>query len=265
MRFRLFAFGLLLLLPGIGTAHGKGAPLDTLTGEARLVGHFTKGLCEQIALQSRHQDLTVLTKAQGLELLNEVLLAVILQDSTEFKAVLARAPNPTVAMQRLSMQAILRLANACPSSSRLLVQMGVQMSAIDTTLTPLQQRALQAVAHSFCEKLTTTDVQKPFSQCSTTERIAAYNAARHELILAHGAALVQAFGQQLLSNGQLENNMWQNVDRLMFDECRALTAQLRTDRGFAQLQADSAGPTAAPKPAVVRPAGAPGRRSTHKR
>ena len=228
------------------------APPDTLTGEARLVRHFTKGLCEQIALQSRHQDLAVLTKAQGMELLNEVLMAVIMQDSAEFKAVLTRAPDPTTAMQHLSMQAILRLATICPNSSKLLVQMGVQMAAIDTTLTPEQQRTLQTVARSFCEKLTAADARQPFSQRSTAERMVAFNEARHEIILAHGAALVEAFGQHLLTNENLENNMWQNVDRLMFDECRALTAQLRIDRGFAQLQAASAAsaaPTAVPKAA----------------
>ena len=265
MKILLLVLSLSLLLPSMAAAHGIGVPPDTLTGEARLVSHFTKGLCEQIARQSRHQDLTVLTKGQGMELLNEVLMAVIVQDSIEFKTVLARASNPTAAMQRLSMQAILRLADACPSSSRLLVQMGVQMSAIDTTLTPLQQQALQAVAHSFCEKLTTIDSRKPFSQRSATERIAAYNQARHEVILAHGAALVQAFGQQLLSNVQLENNMWQNVDRLMFDECRGLTAQLRVDWGLSRLPADSVGSDVVPKPAMIPLPGAPGRRSTLKK
>ena len=265
MRFLLFVFGLGLLLPGLATAHGNVIPPDTLIGESRLVGHFTKGLCEQIVLQSRHQDLTVLSKTQGMELLNEVLMAVVVQDSTEFKTVLARAANPTTAMQRLSMQAVLRLAIACPNASRLLVQMGVQMSAIDTTLTPLQQHALQAVAHSFCEKLTTVDARQPFSQRSTTERIAAFNKARHEVILAHGAALVEAFGQQLLNNVQLENSMWQNVDRLMFNKCRAFTAQLRIDRGFTQLQTDSVAPIVAPKPAVISQPGAQGRCSTHKK
>lgn len=125
------------------------------------------------------------------------------------------------------------------------------MAAVDTTLTPLQPHTLQTVAHSFCEKLTAADARQAFSRGTAAERMAAFGAARHEVILAHGAALVEAFGQQLLTNEQLENNLWQNVDRLMFDECRALTAQLRIDRGLAQLRAASEAPAEPPRPAAT--------------
>ena len=125
------------------------------------------------------------------------------------------------------------------------------MAAVDTTLTPLQQHTLQTVAHSFCEKLTAADAQKSYSQRTAPARIAVLRGARHEVTLAHGAALVAAFGQQLLTNEQLENSMWQNVGRLMFDECRILTAQLRIDQSFAELQASLPAPISAPKPTVA--------------
>lgn len=44
-------------------------------------------------MQSRHQSLAVLTKTQGMVLLSEVLMVVIVQDSIEFKTVLSWAPN----------------------------------------------------------------------------------------------------------------------------------------------------------------------------
>lgn len=266
MRFLLLIFGLsALLLNAFTVAAGRPALPDTVAGEAHLTARFTRGICEQIAMQSRHQDLTVLTKAQGQELLNEVIMAVVVQDSTEFQAVLARTPDPTAAVQRLSMQAVLGLARACPSASRLLVQMGLQMAAIDTTLTPTQQPVLQAVARSFCEKLAAADAQRPLSQRTASERIAALREVRHEVILAHGAALVEAFGERLLTNQQLENSMWQNVDRLMFDACPSLTAQLRIDRGLAQLQAAAEVPATNPRPPAAPRAAAPVRRPARKK
>lgn len=258
----VLAFFGVLLVSQLGHAS---TPRDTVRGEAHLTRRFTQSICEQLAMQSRHQDLTVLTKAQGMELLSDVLTAAIIRDSTAFQKILANAPDATVVVQRVSKQAVLGLSGACPAASKLLAQMGVHMSGIDTNLTTKQQHALQAVAHSFCEKLTAADARQAFSQCTAAERMAAFGAARHEVILAHGAALVEAFGQQLLANEQLENSLWQNVDRLMFDECRALTAQLRIDRGFAQLRAASEAPAGAPTPAATPRVAAPLRRKSREK
>jgi len=245
-------------------ARSCSAPPDTVAGEARLTALFARGICEQIAMQSRHQDLAVLTKAQGMELLNEVLTAAIIRDSTAFRSFLAHVPDTTAAMQRVSMQAVLRLSSACPVAGKLLTQMGVQMAGFDTNLTAGQQQVLQTVAQDLCGRLTAADAQLAFSHRTAPERIAAYHSARHEIIMTHGSALVAAFGEQLVNNKQLESTMWQNVDRLMFDICPALTGQLRADRGSAQLQEAATVPTPSPGAAAKKMA-TPVTRHGHKK
>lgn len=236
-------------------------PPDTLMGEARLTRLFAQGICEQIALESRHQDLAVLTRAQGMALIQDMLSAVIMRDSVDFKAFAAKAPDAEAAVQRLTLQAVLRLPTFCPAASKLFTQMGVQMAGFDTTLTAGQLQLLQAVAHDFCDQLTAADTQQAFSRRTAPERIAAFQEVRHKIILAHGQALLAAFGEQLLTNQQLESTMWQNVDRLMFDQCPALIGQLRVDQGLAQLQEAEA---PEPKPLPQAPARPPARTARKK-
>ena len=49
--------------------------------------------------------------------------------------------------------------------------------------------------------------------------------------------MVAAFGQQLLIDAQAEDTMWKNVDRLMYEQCPAVTGTLRVDFGLQRLQA----------------------------
>ena len=62
--------------------------------------------------------------------------------------------------------------------------------------------------------------------------------------------MVAAFGQQLLTDTQAEDTMWKNVDRLMYEQCPAVTGTLRVDLGLQRLQASAvqAAPTRGPVP-----------------
>ena len=234
-----FLFALLCLVvlrPANLVLAGSLAPPDTLAGEEHLTRRFAQGICEQIAMESRHQDLTVLTHAQGIALLQDMLGAVIMRDSMEFKAFIVQAPDATAAVQRLSMQAVLRLSSICSSASRLLTQMGIQMTSMDTTLSGSQQKLLQTVAHDFCEQLVAAEAKSDFSRRTASERLATFREIRHGIIIKNGQALLDAFGSELLTNEQLEDKMWQNVNRLMFEECPTTTALLRVDRGLEQIQ-----------------------------
>ena len=227
---------------------------DTLPGEAHLTALFARGICEQIALESRHQDLAVLTRSQGMGLMQEVLTAAIIRDSLAFRTFLASTPETATAVQRVTMQAMVRLTTMCPLTSRLLMQMGAHMTGLDTNLSTVQQQLLETVAHDLCGRLALADTQLAFGRRTAPERIAAYQEARHQVILARGQALLAAFGEQLLADQQLESTMWQNVDQLMYDQCPALTSQLRVDQGMAQLRETRAPEPAPPLPASVKPA-----------
>ena len=69
--------------------------------------------------------------------------------------------------------------------------------------------------------------------------------------------MVAAFGQQLLTDTQAENTMWKNVDRLMYEQCPAVTGTLRVDFGLQRLQA--------PAPPAVQPAPTRGPVPVHRR
>ncbi|HEX8428142.1 hypothetical protein [Hymenobacter sp.] len=217
-------FSLIIILP------------DTLPGETHLTNLMAKGMCEQIALESRHQDLAVLTRAQGTGLIEDMLAIIILQDSTEFKAFILKAPDADAAMQRLTIHAILRLASTCPTASKLLTQMGVQMGNVDTKLTVPQEQVLQTISHGLCGQLSTADAERALDKRSAPERIELYQQAVHDMMLTHGQEIGTAFGSDVFTNKQMESKLWQNLDRLMFEECPAFTAVLRVDRGLARMQ-----------------------------
>jgi hypothetical protein len=216
-------------------------PADTLRGEAHLTHLFTEGICAQVAIESRHQDLTVLTNAQGWALLQQVLAGVIAAHLTEFEAFVAQTPGSTVGLQRVSIQAMLNLATACPVAGKLLTQMGAQMAGVDVSqLSSAQKQTLQRVAHAMCEQLTAENTARPFSQRTAEERLAAYyRAVASDPVVAGYQAVLTAFGSEIQSNSQLQDSLWQKIDLLMFDECPAYTAPLRVDRGLRQLRADS--------------------------
>ena len=228
-------------------------PPDTVAGEARLTRRLTQGICEQVALESRHQDLAVLTRKQGTALLESLLIGLIARDSAEFKAFVLAAPDAEAAMQRLTVRAMLDLASTCPTASALLTQMGVQMAGLDTKLSTEQEQVLRAAARDFCGQLALADREREFSARTAAGRMAVYQKARHEIITTHGAAMVAAFGQQLLTDAQAEDTMWKNVDRLMYEQCPAVTGTLRVDFGLQRLQAPAppavqAAPTRGPVP-----------------
>ena len=209
---------------------------DTLPGEAHLTKLLSKGICEQVALESRHQDLAVLTRSQGTGLLQEMLSLIIVRDSTEFSAFISKAPDADAAVQRLTIHAILRLASTCPTASKLLTHMGVQMGSVDTNLSASQEQVLQTISHGLCGQLSMADTELSLSKRSAPERIELYQQAVHAMILAHGREIGVAFGSEVFTNKQMESKLWQNLDRLMFEECPTFTAILRVDRGLARMQ-----------------------------
>jgi hypothetical protein len=245
---------MLLLANPVGAAPSIGAPADTIVGEAHLTRLFTRGICEQIALESRHQDLAVLTQEQGMALLQDMLSVVIVRDSVSFKDFIARAPNADAAVQRVCIQAVLGLAVACPSSYKLVTKMGVQMAQVDTTLSVEQQQVLRASARIMCEQLVAANARKDFNQRPAAERIMVHKQIVQRVLVLQAQALVAAFGQEMLTDAQLENKMRTNIDRLMFEECPALTGMLRVDQGMARLQAQK---NPAPRPAKPVKAAAP--------
>ncbi|WP_216679514.1 hypothetical protein [Hymenobacter siberiensis] len=244
------------------------APPDTVAGEARLTALFARGICEQVALESRHQDFTVLTQEQGMALLQDMLSAVVMRDSSEFKAFVSHAPDATAAVQRVSIQAVLRLASACPAASKLLVKMGIQMTSMDTTLTTAQQQAVNISALDICKQLAVADVAQPLSQRPAAERIVLYHEAVQRMLHSQHSALTAAFGDAVLTNAQLENKLWLNIDRLMFDQCPAVTGIIRVDLGIERMRVQEAAtahsqtalqPVAAPSPRPPKSKPAPHR------
>lgn len=212
---------------------------DTLAGEARLTHAFAQRICTQISMESRHQDLAMLSKEQGAGLLQNVLTAAILQDSVEFTAFIAQASNVEAVVQRLSVQAVLKLRYICPAASKLLTQMGVQMAGLDTTLSSAQQQIIQTVAQDICGQLAKEDALHPFATLTAAQRLDLYYQARINSIRTHGQALIIAFGDHLLHDKQAEDTMWRNIDRLMFDSCPSVTSTLRVDRGLQNMQTQS--------------------------
>lgn len=95
---------------------------------------------------------------------------------------------------------------------------------------------MQTVAHDFCGQLVAAEAESDFSRRTASERLATFREIRHGIIIKNGQALLDAFGSELLTNEQLEDKMWQNVNRLMFEECPTTTALLRVDRGMEQIQ-----------------------------
>jgi|GEM_PF-6103767 len=247
-------FGVLLTLAGPArAARAFVNPPDSVAGEARLTNLIALGICEQVAMESRQQDITLLNRAQGMGLLQGMLTKVVARLAPEFTAFAAAAPAAEVdgALQRVTIQAMLRLSSVCPATSQLLNQLGGQMAGLDDKLSAAQQQAVEAMAQDMCGQLTAEDAQKAFSRRTAPERIAANQQVRHGTVLTHGRTLVAAFGEELLTNEPLESNMWENVDRMMFNICPVITAQLRVDQGFAKLKGQSG---AAPASAAKSPA-----------
>lgn len=227
------------------------APVDTVVGEAHITHLLTQGLCAQVAIQSRHQDLAVLTRSQGMAALQEMLTTVITQHTEDFEAFIAKTPGDNTALQRVSIQAVLDLAQTCPAAGKLLTQMGAQMAGVDISqLPPAQKLALQHAAHALCEQLVAANRAHAFSARTAEERIAAY---RHAIVSAEFApyhqALLAAFGELALNDKQQEDTLWKRIDLLMFEECPTYTGQIRVDLGLQRLRADSAA-TAAPSAAT---------------
>lgn len=249
-----FTFLLLLLWLPIQPATAQVAN-DTLPGEVRLTALFARGICEQIALESRHQDFAVLTQEQGMSLLQEILSAVIMRDSSQFEAFVSRAPDATTAVQRISIQAVLQLASACPSASKLLVKMGIQMTSMDTTLTAGQGQAVNIAALDMCKHLAAADAAQPLSQRPAAERIALYHEAVRRMLYVQHSVLVAAFGKDVLTNAQLENKLWLNIDRLMFDRCSAIIGVIRVDLEMERIRIQEA--ILAPSQAAPKPVAAP--------
>ncbi|UOQ72970.1 hypothetical protein [Hymenobacter cellulosilyticus] len=234
-------------------ARPGGAPADTVAGEARITRLFTQRLCEQIDLESRHQDFSVLTKAQGMGLLQDMLTNVIIRDSTEFNTFVLRASSEDAAVQRLSINAVLGLRTVCPLANKLLVQLGIQMTNLDTNLSASQQQIVRTVALDLCGQMAALNSVQAFSRRLPTERLELYYQARIAAIRRHGQTILIAFGDELLNDARLEDNMWLNVDQVMFEECPDLTGLLRVDRGMANLQKQSKEPEPA-QPTKATPA-----------
>lgn len=249
----LGCFSLLLARPAQASPHAAAVPADTVRGEARITHLLTEGICAQVALESRHQDLTVLTNSQGRALLQELLIAVVQKNLPEFEAFLAQSPGDNAALQRASIQAMLDLATACPVAGKLLTQMGAQMAGVDIShLSAAQKQALQRVAHAMCEQLAAENTARPLSQRTAEERLAAYHrAVASAPVATYYQAAFDAFSVELRRSPGQADRMWQQIDLLMFDECPAYTGPLRVDRGLQQLKADSAR-AAAPAPPVPR-------------
>ena len=250
-------FLLALVRPAQASPRGAAAPADTVRGEARITHLLTEGICAQVAMESRHQDLTVLTNAQGRALLQEMLIGVVQQNLPEFEAFMAQSPGNHAALQRACIQAMLGLATACPAAGKLLTQMGAQMAGVDVSqLAAPQRQALQRVAHAMCEQLAAENTARPLGQRTAEERLAAYHRAVDSAPVAtYYQAVLEAFSTELRRNPRQADMLWQQIDLLMFDECPAYTAPLRVDRGLQQLKADSAraaapappGPVSAPR------------------
>ncbi|RZL12745.1 MAG: hypothetical protein EOO62_10220, partial [Hymenobacter sp.] len=188
--------------------------------------------------QSRHQDLTILTREQGLGLMREMITAVIMQHEAEMEAFGSRLTDMQGVMQRLTIQAVLDLGKACPASSKLLTQLGLSMAGVNNNLAPAQREAVRAVAQAMCTELAATEVAKPFAQRPAAERLALYWAASAKQLLAHRAALVAAFGAGVVTSKPAKDQLWQYIDVQMFEECPAYTGQLRVDLGL-EKQANS--------------------------
>ncbi|MDO7884933.1 hypothetical protein [Hymenobacter cheonanensis] len=245
---------LLLARPAQASPRPAPAPADTVRGEARIAHLLTAGICAQVAIESRHQDLTVLTNSQGRALLQELLIGVVQQNLAEFEAFMAQSPGNSAALQRASIQAVLDLATACPVAGKLLTQMGAQMAGVDVSqLSAAQKQALQRVAHALCEQLAAENTARPLGQRTAQERLAAYHrAADSAPVATYYQAAFDAFSAELRRNPRQADVLWQQIDLLMFDECPAYTGPLRVDRGLQQLKADSAR-AAAPAPPEPAP------------
>lgn len=263
-------FLLALVRPAQASPRVAAAPADTVRGEARITHLLTDGICTQVAMESRHQDLTVLTNAQGRALLQEMLIGVVQKNLPEFETFMAQSPGDRAALQRVSIQAMLDLATACPAAGKLLTQMGAQMAGVDVSqLSAPQRQALQRVAHAMCEQLAAENTARPLGQRTAQERLAAYHRAADSAPVAlHYEAMLAAFGPELRRNPRQADVLWQQVDLLMFDECPAYTAPLRVDRGLQQLKADSVraaapaplGPVSVPRRPPASPARKPNAR-----
>ncbi|RYY14417.1 MAG: hypothetical protein EOO36_14295 [Cytophagaceae bacterium] len=228
----------LLLLLGLGlaavvsqaqpTTISAALPPDTVAGHAQLLRAMSEGLCEKLDAASQRLDFKALPSAQSDKLMRKLTNELVLENRAQFEQLRKRVARPRrrLYFSLLGREAILRMADTCPSAGTFLTDLNYEGRSDKSPLSDAERAMLLPITEDVCQRLSVENARVPLARRSEAETKLVVGAAIRESLQAHAADLNKYYGHDIMDNPLYLGNAGERMAMLMFGRCSSYLLML---------------------------------------
>lgn len=235
------------------------APADTLKGQARFTRILSVGLCDKLTQDSQKTDFSKLPAAEMQETFEKLMLSVLSDHLSEFKALLAQLPtNKSDALgEQISRDALLQMMHTCPAAGPIVAQLASQSIESKSELPADERQVLLPIAQHACQQISASDAKTPLLKMSAAQRMKLMEQSLEDAVLVSEETLTQYYGEDAMDKEEQGEELGRKVALLMLQECPSFLVLMGADavaeEATASSQPASPRAPASKKPGVKKP------------
>lgn len=225
----IFLFvGLVLARPATAT---RLAPADTLKGQAHFTRIMSAGLCDKLTQDSQKTDFSKLPTAEVQETFEKLMLSVLSDHLSEFKALLAQMPTgqSNALGEQIGRDAMLQMVSTCPVAGPIIAQLAAQTMSSKSDLSAEERQVLLPIAQHACQQISASNAKTPLLKMSASQRMKLMEQSLQDAVLVSESSLTQYYGEDAMSDETQGDELGKKVALLMLKECPSYLMMMGAD------------------------------------
>jgi hypothetical protein len=211
----------LIALRGHAQAISMALPPDTVAGHARLVHIMSEGMCEKLQAASKRMDFRAMPSTQSDKLMRKLTNELVLENRPQFEQIRKQVARPQrrLYFSLLGREALLNMAETCPSAGTFLVDLNYEGLADKSPISEAERSMLLPIAEDVCQRISAENTRKPLASRSEAETKLLIGDAIRESLLAHATDLNKYYGHDIMDDPLYLSNAGERMGILMFGRC----------------------------------------------
>lgn len=206
--------------PALAAPHAT-TPVDTVAGHAQMRRILSVGLCTKFEAENKRRSFSDLTTHQLDKLTEGLVMSIIGENLDAFQALQKQVPKRKqhAYEEQLGKEAMLEMVDNCPTMKTILPQIARQSIKDKSPISAAERAVLLPIAQAACQRLEDENKRQPLSQHTTAEQQALIVRAVQAPILTNAPALMEYYGEDILSSEARATVMGERMALIMLDIC----------------------------------------------